>query len=266
MLLVIKGAGDLASGVAIRLFRAGFRPVMTDLAFPTAIRRTVSFCPAILSKEAQVEDVRAKFAKDASEARALMESGVIPVLADPEAAIVREMHPEVLIDAVLAKRNLGTRILDAPIVIALGPGFTAGVDCHAVVETMRGHQLGRVYYDGSAIANTGSPGDIGGYTLERIVRAPCAGSFEPICRIGELVKVGQVLAKVNGQPIQAKISGVLRGILPEGCAVDEGMKSGDIDPRGKVSHCYTVSDKARSIGGGVLEALLKLSREKGIAL
>ena len=188
------------------------------------------------------------------------------MFADPEAAIVRELKPDVLIDAVLAKRNIGTRIDDAPIVITLGPGFTAGIDCHAVVETMRGHQLGRVYREGNAIANTGSPGDIGGYTLERILRAPCAGTFEPISRIGDIVRAGQTVARVNGQPITAQINGVLRGILPAGCAVDEGMKSGDIDPRAKVSHCYTVSDKARSIGGGVLEALLALAKEKGICL
>ncbi|MEL7610662.1 MAG: selenium-dependent molybdenum cofactor biosynthesis protein YqeB [Bacillota bacterium] len=266
MLVVIKGAGDLASGVAVRLYRAGFVPAMTDLPFPTAIRRTVSFCPAILEGEAQVEDVRAKFAKNAEEARALIDSGVIAVLADPGANIVRELKPDVLIDAVLAKRNIGTHISDAPIVIALGPGFTAGVDCHAVVETMRGHQLGRVYYEGSAIANTGSPGDIGGYTLERILRAPCAGTFEPISKIGDIVKAGQTVARVDGQPIVAQIGGVLRGILPAGCAVDQGMKSGDVDPRCKIAHCYTVSDKARSIGGGVLEALLTLAKKKGLCL
>ena len=259
MLIVIRGAGDLASGVAVRLFRAGLRIVMTDLPKPTAIRREVSFCRAVETGEATVEDVRALRANTPEEARRIAQGGKIAVLADAEGRCVRELRPDALVDAILAKRNLGTRITDAPAVIALGPGFTAGEDCHAVVETMRGHDLGRVYLQGSAHANTGEPGSIAGFTSERLLRAPCAGLFTPIARIGALVKKGDAVAAVNGMPVLAGVSGVVRGLLPAGTPVAEGMKSGDVDPRGEVQNCYTVSDKARAIGGGVLEAVLHLT-------
>lgn len=259
---MIKGAGDLASGVAVRLFHAGFPVAMTDLPQPTAIRRTVSFSPAINNGHAEIEGIRAVFARDAREAAAAIDSGCVPVLADPQADCAKTLRPQVLVDAILAKHNTGTGLLDAPIVIGMGPGFTAGVDCHAVVETKRGHFLGRVYYEGGAIPNTGVPGDIGGHTIERVLRAPCDGAFEPLAEIGALVSAGDVVARVGGQPIRAQISGVVRGILPANIAVCQGMKSGDIDPRCEVSHCFSVSDKARSLGGGVLEAILRLSKDR----
>ena len=169
-----------------------------------------------------------------------------------------------VVDAILAKRNLGTSLTDAPIVLALGPGFTAGVDCHGVVETMRGHDLGRLILEGSAIPNTGVPGDVGGYTKERIIRAPADGPFEPVARIGQKVELGDVVAKVNGVPVAAQLTGIVRGMLPAEIPVTKGMKSGDIDPRCEVRHCFTVSDKARAIGGGVLEGLLYFGRRTGL--
>ena len=258
MYLVIKGAGDLASGVAVSLYRAGFKVTMTDLPFPTAIRRTVSFCPAIVDGQAEVEGIRGVRVSNAQEAFAAMDRGEIAVLADPEADIIKEMRPPVVVDAILAKHNVNTRITDAPVVVALGPGFTAGKDCHAVIETMRGHSLGRVITEGSAMPNTGSPGVICGCSDERILRAPADGVFTPCRSIGDLVKPDEVMGMVGDAPMKAQIAGVLRGILTEGCAVTKGMKSGDVDPRGVISNCYTVSDKARAIGGGVLEAILML--------
>ena len=259
MLVVIRGAGDLASGVALRLYRAHIPVVMTDLEKPTAIRRTVAFSEAIVHGETVVEGVTARRADTREEALALLKENVIPVLADPGASCISALHPDAVVDAILAKRNLGTRMTDAPVVIALGPGFTAGVDCHAVVETMRGHTLGRVYYEGSALPNTGIPGLIGGFSGERVLRAPADGVFRACLSIGASVREGDIAGTVNGVPMICTLTGVLRGILADVTEVHAGMKAGDIDPRCKVEHCYMASDKALSVGGGVLEALLHLS-------
>ena len=190
-------------------------------------------------------------------------AGTIAVLVDPDGSSIARLRPECVVDAIIAKRNLGTTRDMAPVVIGVGPGFRAGTaagcDCHAAIETKRGHYLGRVIYDGSPIPNTGVPGNIGGFTTERVLRAPADGPFEPIAKIGYQVKKGDLLAKVSGEPLYATIDGVLRGLLQEGCPVTKGMKSGDIDPRCKVGHCFSVSDKARAVGGGVLEALLHFS-------
>lgn len=259
MLILIRGAGDLASGVACRLHRAGFQIVMTDLPQPTAIRRTVCFSEAIVHGSVQLEAITARFAASAAETEQILAKGEIAVLADAEAACAHELQPDVLIDAILAKKNLGTSMDLAPVVVALGPGFTAGEDCHAVVETMRGHTLGRVYYKGSALPNTGIPGNIGGYTLDRILRAPCDGVFRGVRQIGDTVEADEICAYVDAMPIKSTIRGVLRGLLPDGTVVYQGMKSGDVDPRCKIEHCYTCSDKALAIGGGVLEAILCLN-------
>ena len=259
-MILIKGAGDLASGVAVRLARCGFPVVMTDLMHPTSIRRTVCFSEAILKGTQTVEDVTACFAETADDVSKIHAQGQIAVLADPKAECIKALRPGVVVDAILAKRNLGTKITDAPIVIALGPGFTAGVDCHAVIETMRGHDLGRVILNGSAEPNTGIPGNIGGFTTERVLRAPIDGVFTEILHIGDIVRKGDRIAEVQNEPIYASIDGVIRGLLPNGTIVFAGMKSGDIDPRPVLSHCCTVSDKARAIGGGVLEAILMLQR------
>ena len=259
VLVVIRGAGDLASGIALRLACSGVQVVMTDLERPTAIRRTVCFSQAIPLGETQVEGVRAVRAEDAARARELLGTGVLPVLADPEGACIPQLRPDGVVDAILAKRNLGTRMTDAPTVVGVGPGFTAGVDCHAVVETMRGHTLGRVYYTGSALPNTNIPGLIGGYTGERVLRAPADGVFRQVLDIGARVEPGDPAGYVGKEPIVCTIGGVLRGILPDGTPVHQGMKVGDVDPRCVKEHCYTVSDKALAVGGGVLEALLCLS-------
>ena len=266
MRVVIRGAGDLASGVALRLWRAGMDVVLLDVEKPTAIRRTVAFSEAIVHGEQTVEDVTARLAT-AETAEETLAAGMIPVLVDPEGRSIPTLRPDALVDAILAKRNLGTEIRDAPVVIGVGPGFTAGVDCHAVVETMRGHTLGRVIREGSAIPNTGIPGLIGGFAGERVLRAPAAGSFHPLRDIGDAVTEGETLATVAGVPMTATLTGTLRGILPEGTEVFPGMKSGDIDPRCQRSHCFTASDKALAVGGGVLEAILALTgalRETGI--
>ena len=181
------------------------------------------------------------------------------MLADPGCACREALAPDALVDAILAKRNLGTRITDAPVVVGVGPGFTAGEDCHAVIETMRGHTLGRVIYSGSAIPNTNVPGLIGGFAGERVLRAPADGAFRSVRRIGDLVKAGDVAGYVSGEPMVCTIDGVLRGLIAGGIPVRKGMKSGDVDPRGNVKNCYTVSDKATAVGGGVLEAILHLS-------
>ncbi len=259
MQIVIRGAGDIASGIASRLVRSGFPVIMTDLARPTSIRRTVCFSEAILYGSARVEDLTARLAGTPEEAASICRDGEIAVLADPEGDCIRALKPDAVIDAILAKRNLGTNITDAPAVIGVGPGFTAGVDCHAVVETMRGHTLGRVYYSGSAIPNTGIPGNIGGFTLERILRTPCAGTFRGLRHIGDTVEAGETVAYVEDRPVVSAIRGILRGILPDGIEVYEGMKSGDVDPRCEKYHCYTVSDKALAVGGGALEAVLHLT-------
>ena len=256
MRVLIRGAGDIATGIALRLYRAGLQVAMTDIPKPTAIRRTVCFSQAIVFGETVVEDVRAVLAADRAAAEAAMSRHMIPVLTDPDCCCRHWLYPDGLVDAILAKRNLGTSITDAPVVVGVGPGFTAGEDCHAVVETMRGHTLGRVYYSGSALPNTNIPGLIGGFAGERVLRAPDSGIFHTALDIGAAVRAGDVAGTVNGQPMVCTIDGVLRGLLADGTPVYKGMKSGDVDPRCKVEYCYTASDKALAVGGGVLEALM----------
>ena len=256
MLVMIKGAGDIASGIALRLWRAGINVVMTDLPKPSSIRRTVCFSEAVYRGETKVEEVHARLAANAADALRLLEENILPVIVDPKAESAKELHPDVIVDAILAKENLGTAITDAPGVVGVGPGFTAGTDCHAVVETMRGHTLGRVLYEGSPLPNTGVPGVIAGYAAERVLRAPAAGVFEPKLEIGAQVKKGDVAAVIDGKPMLCSIDGCLRGLMQEGAVVFEGMKCGDVDPRGIPDNCTTASDKAIAVGGGVLEAIL----------
>ena len=256
MLVLIRGAGDIASGIALRLVRSGFFVAMTDLPHPTAIRRTVCFSQAVVLGKTQVEELIAVRAEAPQAALAALQRGQIPVLADPDCRCRTVLHPDVLVDAILAKRNLGTRKTDAPLVIAVGPGFTAGQDCHAVVETMRGHNLGRVIWQGSAQPNTAIPGLIGGFAGERVLRAPADGIFQPLCEIGDTVQAGQVVGTVGSAPMRCQISGTLRGILPPDTPVFAGMKAGDVDPRADAAYCRLVSDKALAVGGGVLEAIL----------
>ena len=253
-LALVKGAGDLATGVSLRLHRAGFSVVMTEIALPTPVRRTVAFAEAVYDGSAVVEDSEAVLAEGKEDVRVALAEGKLPVLVDPEAICRVWLNPDVLVDAIIAKRNLGTSLGDAPAVVALGPGFVAGRDCHAVVETMRGHTLGRVIWEGEALPNTGVPGEVGGKAAERVLRAPGTGVFRAVAEIGDMVTSGQVVGYVGDLPLMSSIDGVLRGLLRSGLEVTPGFKTGDVDPRAARNHCFTVSDKALAIGGGVLEA------------
>jgi xanthine dehydrogenase accessory factor len=259
---MIKGAGDLASGVGLRLQRAGFPVVMTETARPQAVRRRVAFAQAVFDGACQVEEVTAQLAT-ADSALALLAQGVVPVIVDPQTRSIVHLQPYALVDAVMAKRNTGTRRSDATLVVALGPGFTADEDCHAVVETNRGHNLGRVLWRGSAEADTGLPGEVPGVggRASRVLRAPASGFVQALAEIGEQLEDGQVLAVVRGSQgitsdVRAPFAGVLRGIIHPSVPVEAGMKIGDVDPRAERRHCFTVSDKSLAIGGGVLEAVL----------
>lgn len=261
MLIVIRGGGDLATGVALRLYRSGMDVVICETAAPTSIRRTVCFSEAVRLEEMMVEGVTARRAVP-EEVPALLAAGIIPVLVDPEGACIPGLRPDAVVDAILAKRNLGTSMDMAPIVVAAGPGFTAGVDCHAAVETMRGHYLGRVIYEGSPLPNTNIPGLIGGYAGERVLRAPADGVFAGAKKIGDRVEAGDVAGYVAGKPMVCTIGGTLRGLLADGVPVTKGMKSGDVDPRCEEAHCRCASDKALAVGGGVLEAILHFSGKR----
>ena len=252
----IRGAGDLATGIALRLYRSGFDIIMSDIPVPTTVRRTVAFSPAVYTGETQVEGITGKLCENISMIDTVIESGFIPVIVDPSGEIMKEYKPDIIVDAIIAKTNIGTKITDADIVIGVGPGFEAGVDCHAVVETKRGHNLGRVIWSGSAYPNTGVPGNIGGYTVERIIRATADGVFSAKVNIGDFVKAGNLLAYCDETPVYANIDGIVRGLLQDGVKVKKGMKSGDVDPRAEREYCFSVSDKASAIGGGVLEAIL----------
>lgn len=263
MLVVIRGGGDLATGIALRLYRSGMEAVVCETAVPTSIRRTVCFSEAVRLGETTVENVPARRA-EVEEVPELLQKGVVPVLVDPEAACVSRLKPDAVVDAIIAKRNLGTAMDMAPIVVAAGPGFTAGTDCHAVVETMRGHYLGRVIYRGSALPDTRIPGLIGGYAGERVLRAPADGVFQGAKPIGSQVETGEIAGYVSGVPMACTISGTLRGLLADGVLVSKGMKSGDVDPRCEPDHCACASDKALAVGGGVLEAILHLRWKRGM--
>lgn len=256
ILVVIKGAGDLASGVAYRLKRAGFPLVMTELPTPVMVRRAVCYGDAIYKGETVVEGIMARRVNTLVDARRLAVTGLIPLLVAPEPATVAKLRPQVLVDAIMAKANTGTSIDDAPLVVALGPGFIAGQDCHAVIETKRGHWLGRVIHKGAAEPNTKTPGSMKGHTADRVLRAPANGQVKAFASVGERIKQGQLIATVAGHAVRAPFEGVLRGLIHPDVAVTSGFKIGDLDPRGEVRHCFTISDKSLAIGGGALEAIL----------
>ena len=254
--VLIKGGGDIASGVAHRLFHSQFKVCLTEIPEPMAVRREVAFCEAVYEGEKEVEGVVSKLISSPDDVYQVWQESKIPLIIDPEADIRNYLKPDVLIDATIAKRNLGTRISDAPLVIGLGFGFQAGKDVHVVVETYRGHYLGSCIYEGEAEADTGIPGEIAGVSFERVIRAPEDGCFLTVKGIGDYVQAGDIVAKVDGTPVKAMITGIIRGLLRDGMKVYKGMKAGDIDPRGIRDYCYTISDKARAIAGGVLEAIL----------
>ena len=253
-LVVVRGAGDLATGTIIKLHNAGYSVIATEIERPTVIRRTVSLAEAVYSGTAEVEGVTGCLAESAGDAFRIIRSGSVPIMKDPQLSIIEEVRPAILVDAAIAKRNLGTHKGMAPFVIALGPGFSAGVDADVVIETKRGHSLGSVIRSGTAIPNTGVPGNIAGYASERVIHSPCAGVFHGARAVGDIVCKGDVIAYVGTAAITATIDGKLRGLLHDGLSVPEGFKIADIDPRGAAVDHLTVSDKARAIAGGVLEA------------
>ncbi len=257
LVVLIRGAGEMASGVAHRLHQSHFKICMIEISHPLAVRREVTFSEAIYEGEKEVEGIRAKLIPKLEGIESAWKRGYIPILIDPDAKKSKNiLKPDVLVDAIMAKKNLGTQVNDAPLVIGLGPGFAAGKDVHIVIETNRGNNLGKMILNGTAEPDTGIPGEISGYTIERLLRTMKKGTFHPQRSIGERVNKGVVVAVVEDFPVIAKISGVVRGLLRDGVEVKKGMKVGDIDPRGKRELCFTISDKARAIGGGVLEAIL----------
>ena len=255
--VLIRGGGDLASGVAWRLHQCGFKVLITEIAHPMAVRRKVSFCEAVYDGQTQVEGVMAVLIKDANTAYEVWGQGCIAVLVDPQAQAKHVIKPDVMVDAILAKKNLGTVREDAPLVIALGPGFDAGKDPHFVVETNRGHQLGRLLTAGAAEPDTGVPGPVQGVTTDRVLRAPTDGQWQTAADIGDMVHKGDQVGTVAQKPVHALIDGVLRGLIRPGLTVNKGLKIGDIDPRGIKAFCDTISEKALAIGGGVLEGILR---------
>ena len=253
----MRGGGEIASGVVHRLALSHFKICITEVSAPQAIRREIAFSEAVYEGEKTVEGVTAKLISSPSDIDFAWNEGKIPVVIDPTTTIKESLKPDILIDAIMAKKNVGTKISDASLVIGLGPGFHAGNDVHRVIETNRGHNLGKVIYQGQAEPNTGIPGEIAGISSERVVRAPRAGCLLTNKQIGDFAQSGEVIAFVDGSPIKATISGVIRGLLRNGVDVFEGMKVGDIDPRGIKEYCYLISDKSRAIAGGVLQAILE---------
>jgi xanthine dehydrogenase accessory factor len=255
--ILIKGAGEQASGVAWTLHKAGFRRILLlEVAQPLAVRRRVSFCEAVHDGRQTVEGVTARVVDNDAGMQSAWAEACLAVRVDPHWHCLKTLKAQVVVDAILAKRNLGTHLDEADLVIGLGPGFTAGEDVHRVIETQRGHHLGRVIEKGAAAANSGVPGSIGGYTSERVLRAPAEGVLASRTGIGEMVSAGQTVMTVAGVPVRAGIDGVVRGLIRDGSRVTEGLKVGDIDPRGDVGYCTTISEKARAIGGAVLLAIM----------
>ena len=258
---LVRGSGDLATGVGVALYRAGFQVIMTDIAVPLTVRREVAMSRAVYEGRAKVEGIEGILVRNYQEALAVLEENKIAVIVDPKAEIRKEFHPDLLVDAILAKKNLGTTRDMAPLTIALGPGFTAGVDVDLVVETKRGHRLGRIIREGAAIPNTGVPGVIGGYGAERVIHAEKAGIFRNVCAIGDIVSAGETIAEIETPdgirtPVTTRIAGILRGLLRDVCPVTPGFKVADVDPRREeLENCFLISDKARCIAGSVLELI-----------
>ena len=296
LLIICRGAGDLATGIIHRLHRAGHRVIALETDYPAAIRRQVSFCEAVYDGSAVVEGVTARLVPaladaetdtetysgendtpaahivsekwDSSAIEAVLEAGEVPLLIDPKGESIELLKPDAVVDAIIAKKNLGTTINMAPLVIGVGPGFTAGQDVHLVIESMRGHNLARIITDGMAQPNTGVPGNIAGFTSERVIHAPAAGYIHDVRKIGDIVQKGDEIARIYPDkesydnalseyvPVNATITGIIRGLIREGYYFRKGFKIADIDPReSEITNCFTISDKARSIAGSVLEAV-----------
>jgi len=260
-IVVVRGAGDIATGILYILKNFGYTTVATELEAPSSIRRTVSLCEAVYEGIYSVENITGEFCGH-KDIRKVLSKGHIPVLVDPEASVIGALRPDIVVDAIIAKKNTGTSIDMAETVIGIGPGFVAGRDVHAVVETNRGHDLGRVILSGSAQADSGVPGLIGGYSKERVIYAPRAGRIKNIKNIGDHVQAGEAVAMVEGEPVLSHISGTLRGLIRDGYPVTKGFKTADVDPRDVSAHCRTISDKARLVGFGALLAIQILSINK----
>lgn len=258
-LVVVRGGGDIASGIIHRLHRSGYKVIILEIDKPTVIRRTVSFAQAVYDNEIIIEEVKAVKINSLDEVSKVLKNNEIPLLVDSNGKSIKELKPFVVVDAILAKKNIGTKIDFAPIVIGVGPGFTAGEDVNAVIESNRGHNLGKVILKGSAEPNTGIPGEIAGFSSERVIKSHTEGIVKHKAKIGDIVTKGETLGYINDSSILSPIDGVLRGLIQEGIKVPKDFKIGDVDPREKVNYCFTISDKARAIGGAVLEAILNLS-------
>jgi xanthine dehydrogenase accessory factor len=255
-IVVVRGGGDIASGTIQKLHNSGFKVLVLEVEKPTAIRRLVCYGEAVYEGEITVEGITSKLVSSIDEVEETWRRNKIPVLIDPKGLSINKIRPEIVVDAILAKKNIGTHIAMANITIALGPGFVAGKDVHTVIETMRGHNLGRIIFTGEAMKNTGVPGEIKGFSKERVIYSPSCGTIINIRKIGDIVKAGETLATVNGFEVKATIDGVLRGIIRDGTDVAEGLKIADIDPRlEEQQNCFTISDKARALGGAVLETI-----------
>ena len=268
-LVIVRGGGDLATGSIYKLKKSGFSVLILEVAKPSAIRRNVAFCEAVYQGTQTVEDMTCHLAKSLEQAEAFLTEGKLTVLVDPTGEAISKLSPLAVVDAILAKKNLGTNRAMAPVTVALGPGFVAGADVDAVVETKRGHNLGRVLWSGSAAANTGIPGIIGGIGRERVIHCPAKGILRNVKHITDTVSKGEVIALVeteNGTvPVEATLDGILRGLIRDGYPVNAGFKIADIDPRAEeLDNCFTISDKARCIAGGVLEAILQRRGEVGL--
>ncbi|WP_265457253.1 selenium-dependent molybdenum cofactor biosynthesis protein YqeB [Enterococcus sp. HY326] len=264
-IVVVRGGGDIATGVVQKFKRAGFKVVILEVAFPLSIRRSVALSSAVLKEKFQVEDITAELIDSPADCQKVWQSNRIPVLIDPEGKTLADLQPSVVVDAILAKKNLGTTRKMAPITIALGPGFIAERDVDVVIETMRGHSLGRLYFKGAALPNTGIPGELGGKSSERVIHAPVAGTVKLISQIGDVVKKGEPLFYIDQQKVLSPLDGTVRGLIAEGAIVANGLKCGDVDPRpAEEVDWLTISDKARNIGGAALEACLYLGQQRGL--
>lgn len=268
-LIIVRGGGDLATGTIYKLKKSGFPVLVLEAENPSAIRRNVAFCEAVYQGSQTVEDMTCYQAESVEQAEEFLNQGKLAVLVDPAGEAIRRLKPLAVVDAILAKRNLGTNRDMAPITVALGPGFVAGEDVDAIVETKRGHHLGRVLWTGSAAPNTGIPGIIGGYGKERVIHSPAKGIVRNVKKITDTVSKGEVIALVETESgvvsVEASLDGILRGLIRDGYPVKVGFKMADIDPRKEeYNNCFTISDKARCIAGGVLEAILQRKGELGL--
>lgn len=264
-IIIVRGGGDIASGAIQKLYRSGFKVLVLETETPSAIRRKVSFCEAVYEKEIEIEGIKARLVANDEDFQDCWDNDIVPVMIDSRGKVIERLKPLAVVDGILAKQNFGTKRSMAPITVALGPGFSAPEDVDIVIETMRGHNLGRIIEEGRASENTGVPGIIAGVGIERVIYSDYSGIITNIEKIGNVVEKGDVIAVVGDNEIYASISGVLRGIIRDGYKVKKGLKIADIDPRiSEKDNCFTISDKARNIGGAVLESILYLKKKKGI--